>query len=177
VCACAARATERRWRRGLCELTGYAGASPFLVAGLALAPAASLGSASMRGVSLVLVSLGACPWSWACGSAPAPGTAEPPRARPRSRRRFSTAADSWCHPGSRMRRSSIGSSRPSPGQRHVLVSRPRLSFSFRPSRARSTSTSRNLQGRPVQIDWDRSVFYDPRAEREGGNSTLRWRDR
>jgi hypothetical protein len=53
-----------------------------------------------------------------------------------------------------------------------------LSFSFRPSPNALYFGVENLQGRPVQIDWDRSVFHDPN-ERSGrvGHSTSRWRDR
>jgi hypothetical protein len=53
-----------------------------------------------------------------------------------------------------------------------------LSFSFRPSPNALFFGVENLQGRPVQIDWERSVFYDPN-ERTGkvGHSTTRWRDR
>lgn len=53
-----------------------------------------------------------------------------------------------------------------------------LSFSFRPSPNALYFGVENLQGRPVQIDWDRSVFIDPNG-RTGkvGHTTSRWRDR
>ncbi len=53
-----------------------------------------------------------------------------------------------------------------------------LTFSFRPSPNALYFGVENLQGRPVQIDWDRAVFLDPngRTSRVGHTST-RWRDR
>jgi len=53
-----------------------------------------------------------------------------------------------------------------------------VSFAFRPSPNALYFSVENLQGRPVQIDWDKSVFYDVN-ERSGnvGHSTTRWRDR
>ena len=53
-----------------------------------------------------------------------------------------------------------------------------LSFSFRPSPNALYFGVENLQGRPVDIDWDRSVFVDPNG-RTGkvGHQSTRWRDR
>lgn len=53
-----------------------------------------------------------------------------------------------------------------------------LSFSFRPSPQALYFGVENLQGRPVQIDWDRSTFRnaDERSSK-AGHSTTRWRDR
>jgi hypothetical protein len=53
-----------------------------------------------------------------------------------------------------------------------------VSFSFRPSPNALYFGVENLQGRPVQIDWDKSTFYDATG-RSGkvGHSTTRWRDR
>ena len=53
-----------------------------------------------------------------------------------------------------------------------------LSFSFRPSPNVLYFGVENLQGRPAQIDWDRSVFLDPNG-RTGkvGHMSSRWRDR
>jgi hypothetical protein len=53
-----------------------------------------------------------------------------------------------------------------------------LSFYFRPSSAALYFRVENLQGRPVQIDWDHSVFYDVngRSSKPAHGST-RWNDR
>jgi hypothetical protein len=53
-----------------------------------------------------------------------------------------------------------------------------LSFYFRPSPTALYFRVENLQGRPVQIDWDRSVFYDVngRASKPAHGNT-RWNDR
>jgi hypothetical protein len=53
-----------------------------------------------------------------------------------------------------------------------------LSFSFRPSPNVFYIGIENLQGRPVQIDWDRSVFYDANGRQDKvAHNTTRWRDR
>ena len=53
-----------------------------------------------------------------------------------------------------------------------------LSFSFRPSPNALYFGVENLQGRPVQIDWDRSQFREPsQRTAKVGHSTTRWRDR
>jgi hypothetical protein len=53
-----------------------------------------------------------------------------------------------------------------------------VSFAFRPSPNALYFSVENLQGRPVQIDWDKSTFYDATG-RSGkvGHSTTRWNDR
>ncbi|HEV2106206.1 MAG TPA: hypothetical protein VGU27_10820 [Candidatus Eisenbacteria bacterium] len=53
-----------------------------------------------------------------------------------------------------------------------------LSFYFRPAPSALYFRVENLQGRPVTIDWDRSVFYDPLG-RTGkvAHGTTQWRDR
>jgi hypothetical protein len=53
-----------------------------------------------------------------------------------------------------------------------------LSFSFRPSPNALYLGVENLQGRPVQIDWDRSTFHHPDGQSaKVAHSTTRWRDR
>jgi hypothetical protein len=53
-----------------------------------------------------------------------------------------------------------------------------LSFSFRPSPNALYFGVENLQGRPVQIDWDKSTFYDATGRNTSvGHSTTRFRDR
>ncbi|MFM8559508.1 MAG: hypothetical protein ACKOC6_07885 [bacterium] len=67
----------------------------------------------------------------------------------------------------------------SPGGSAGFAFRDRdLSFSVRPSPNALYFQVENLQGRPVQIDWDRSEFVDPNG-RTGkvGHNTTRWRDR
>jgi hypothetical protein len=53
-----------------------------------------------------------------------------------------------------------------------------LSFYFRPSPTALYFRVENLQGRPVQIDWDHSTFYDVngRASKPAHGNT-RWKDR
>lgn len=53
-----------------------------------------------------------------------------------------------------------------------------LSFYFRPSSVALYFRVENLQGRPVQIDWDHCVFYDVngRASKPARGNT-RWKDR
>lgn len=53
-----------------------------------------------------------------------------------------------------------------------------LSFSFRPSPNALYFGVENLQGRPVQIDWDRSTFLHPDGQTaKTAHSTTRWKDR
>jgi hypothetical protein len=53
-----------------------------------------------------------------------------------------------------------------------------VSFYFRPSPNALYFSVENLQGRPVQIDWDRSTFYDATGRStKVGHSTTRWNDR
>ncbi len=53
-----------------------------------------------------------------------------------------------------------------------------LSFYFRPSPDALYFQVENRQSRPVWIDWDRSVFHDPREGRgQVAHSTTRWADR
>jgi hypothetical protein len=119
-----------------------------------------------------------------CGSAPAPESASPPPsapARERSRANaVSTAADSvGAVPGSADAPYAYRFRQTEPSGGGTFSFRDRdLSFSFRPGPNVLYFGVENLQGRPVQIDWDRSVFVDPngRTAKVGHNST-RWRDR
>ena len=53
-----------------------------------------------------------------------------------------------------------------------------LSFYFRPSPNLLFFQVENRQNRPVWIEWDRSVFYDPReGTGQVAHSTTRWADR
>jgi len=53
-----------------------------------------------------------------------------------------------------------------------------VSFAFRPSPNALYFSVENLQGRPVQIDWDRSTFYDANGRSSKvGHSSTRWNDR
>jgi len=134
----------------------------------------------MRGVSLVLVSLVCVSVVVGCGSAPALGTAEPPPRTTTVATSISTAADSvGAIPGSPDAAFVYRFKQTEPAASGTFSFRDRdLSFSFRPSPSALYFGVENLQGRPVQIDWDRSVFYDPTG-RSGkvGHSTSRWRDR
>lgn len=118
-----------------------------------------------------------------CGSAPEPGTSQPPpqdQAPIAASTAVSNAADSvGALPGSANAAFVYRFRQTEPAASGTFSFRDRdLSFSFRPSPNALYFQVENLQGRPVQIDWDRSVFYDPN-ERSGkvGHSTTRWRDR
>jgi len=118
-----------------------------------------------------------------CGSAPQPGTAAPPPSRPPERpasTAVSNAADSVSSiPGSADAAFVYRFKQTEPASSGTFSYRDRdLTFSFRPSPNALYFGVENLQGRPVQLDWDRSVFYDPNG-RTGkvGHSTTRWRDR
>ena len=121
-----------------------------------------------------------------CGAAPAPGSAPPPPATSASDRppanAVSSASDSvGAVPGSPDAKYvyRFVMTEPSGSGRGRFAFRDRdLSFSFRPSPNALYFGVENLQGRPVQIDWDRSVFADPNG-RAGkvGHGTTRWRDR
>lgn len=137
----------------------------------------------MRSRMLLLAVLA---WTAAgCGaSAPAPETPSVPARNPYESTTppvaVSTASDS------------VGSVPGSPNAQFVyrfrLVSPPGsstfafrdrdLSFSFRPSPNALYFGVENLQGRPVQIDWDRSQFFDANGRSaKVGHGTTRWRDR
>ena len=118
-----------------------------------------------------------------CGSSTSPGLAPPPRTtvpeRPASTA-VSNAADSvGAIPGSpdAMFVYKFRMTGPPGGSSFAYRDRD-VSFSFRPSPNALYFGVENLQGRPVQIDWDRSTFYDATG-RSGkvGHSTTRFRDR
>ncbi len=117
-----------------------------------------------------------------CGGAPSPEAASPPPGAPdlSTPNRVTTAADSvGSIPGSEGALYVYRFRQTEPASSGTFSFRDRdLSFSFRPSPNALYFGVENLQGRPVQIDWDRSVFYDPNG-RTGkvGHSTTRWRDR
>jgi hypothetical protein len=137
----------------------------------------------MRGAPLILVSLVGLTTVAGCGSAPAPGTAAPPPASAPERSAstaISNAADSvGAIPGSADAAFVYKFRQTGPSSSGTFAFRDReLSFSFRPSPIALYFGVENLQGRPVQIDWDRSVFYGPNGvSGKVGHSTTRWRDR
>ena len=124
-----------------------------------------------------------------CGSAPSPQSAPPPQSSvsPQASasdrapgNAVSTAADSMGSvPGSADAAFVYRFRQTEPASSGTFSFRDRdLSFSFRPSPNVLYFGVENLQGRPVQIDWGRSVFVDPNG-RSGkvGHTTTRWRDR
>ena len=118
-----------------------------------------------------------------CGSAPSPGSAQPPPAPPAPMNEgeyTATAHDSTGSiPGEATAAFVYRFRQTEPASGSAFSFRDRdLTFSFRPSPNALFFTVENLQGRPVQIDWDRSVFVEPngRAGKVGHNTT-RWRDR
>ncbi len=118
-----------------------------------------------------------------CGSAPEPGSAAPPPAaapeRPASSS-VTTAADTvGSIPGSVDALFVYRFRQTEPANSGTFSYRDRdLTFSFRPSPNALYFAVENLQGRPVQIDWDRSVFHDPNGvSAKAAHSSTRWRDR
>lgn len=64
-----------------------------------------------------------------------------------------------------------------PGERFTYQDRE-LSFYFKPSPTAVHFQVENRQGRPVWIEWDRSVFYPPvGSSGKIAHSTTRWEDR
>ncbi|MCE9627857.1 MAG: hypothetical protein K8R56_08070 [Candidatus Eisenbacteria bacterium] len=140
----------------------------------------------MRKALVVLAAVCALALSAGCGSAPEVESAAPPPAATVKpvvpTNAVTSAADSvGSVPGSadakfvyRFRQVE-----PTSGSSGTFSFRDRdLSFSFRPSPNALYFQVENLQGRAVQLDWDRSVFYDAH-DRSGkvGHNTTRWRDR
>lgn len=118
-----------------------------------------------------------------CGSAPAPESASPPPSSvpslnlPNS---VSSAGDSvGAVPGSADAMFVYRFRQTEPASSGTFSYRDRdLSFSFRPSPNALYFGVENLQGRPVPLDWDRSVFIDPNGRTtKVGHNTTRWRDR
>jgi hypothetical protein len=118
-----------------------------------------------------------------CGASTTPGLAPPPRTtvpdRPASTA-VSNAADSvGAIPGSADAMFVYKFRMTGPPGGSAFAYRDRdVSFAFRPSPNALYFSVENLQGRPVQIDWDRSTFFDATG-RSGkvGHSTTRWADR
>jgi len=147
-----------------------------------LAPARGLARlARMRGPSQVVPAV-ALAFLAGCSAAPPPaGTPAPvPDPPPPSSTATSSAGDTvGAVPGSPDALFVYRFRQTDPPTSSTFAYRDRdLSFSFRPSPNALYFGVENLQGRPVQIDWDRSVFHDPN-ERSGkvGHSSTRWRDR
>ena len=122
-----------------------------------------------------------------CGSAPAPESTPPPPAARELERPASTAVSSagdsvGAVPGSAgaafVYRFKQTQPAPPAGAAAFSYRDRDLSFSFRPSPNALYFGVENLQGRPVQIEWDRCVFTDPNG-RTGkvGHNTTRWRTR
>jgi hypothetical protein len=118
-----------------------------------------------------------------CGSAPAPGTSPPPPSPAPPRQgstSTTTAGDSvGSVPGSADAQFVYKFRQLEPPASGTFAFRDRdLSFSFRPAPSALYFQVENLQGRPVMIDWDRSMFLEP-TERlsKVAHSTTRWRDR
>jgi hypothetical protein len=139
----------------------------------------------MRRTLIAALVLAAASGVSGCSSAPAPGSpASPPISQTIPERRASTAvsqaADSvGAIPGSAnaLFVYKFRMTDPPSGTGFSWKDRD-LSFSFRPSPNALYFGVENIQGRPVQIDWDRSEFREP-SERMArvGHSTTRWRDR
>jgi hypothetical protein len=65
-----------------------------------------------------------------------------------------------------------------PGSERFTFQDRDLSFYFRPSPNALHFQVENRQNRPVWIEWDRSVFFDPREESgQVAHSATRWADR
>lgn len=118
-----------------------------------------------------------------CSSGPEPGAADPPPAAT-PEKSASTAVDHAADtvgsiPGSPDALFTYRFKQTEPPASGTFAFRDRdLSFSFRPSPNALYFGVENLQGRPVQIDWDRSTFYDPDGQTtKVAHSTTRWRDR
>lgn len=127
------------------------------------------------------------PWAVAvlagCGSAPEPQGAPPPPTANEDRSAstaVSNAADTvGSIPGSADALFVYRFKQLEPPSGGTFSYRDRdLSFSFRPSPNALYFGVENLQGRPVQIDWDRSSFLHPLGQTtKVAHSTTRWRDR
>src|SRR5215831_6161023 len=137
---------------------------------------ARVGSGAALMLACVLAAAG-------CSSAPAPGwTPPPPTAAPD--RPASTAVTNAPDsvggaPGSPGAQFAYKFRLTEPGGSGGFAFRDRdLSFSFRPSPNALYFQVENLQGRPVQIDWDKSQFFDATGKvGKVAHATTRWRDR
>jgi hypothetical protein len=118
-----------------------------------------------------------------CSTASSPGLAPPPRTtvpeRPASTAVTNAADSVGAIPGSpdAMFVFKFRMTGPPGGSSFAYKDRD-VSFAFRPSPNALYFSVENLQGRPVQIDWDRSMFYDATGRStKVGHSTTRWADR
>ena len=137
----------------------------------------------VRRSQVVLVVIFAAAALAGCGSAPEPQGAPPPPAA-NDDRSASTAVTNAADtvgsiPGSPDAPFVYRFKQTDPPSSGTFSYRDRdLSFSFRPSPNALYFGVENLQGRPVQIDWDRSVFHQPDGQStKVAHSTTRWRDR
>ena len=118
-----------------------------------------------------------------CGAASSPGLAPPPRTavpeRPASIAVTNAADSVGGIPGSPDAMFVFKFRMTGPPGGSAFAYRDRdVSFAFRPSPNALYFSVENLQGRPVQIDWDRSTFYDATGRStKVGHSTTRWNDR
>jgi len=116
-----------------------------------------------------------------CGGGPNPSSAVPPRQSGIApANAVSSAGDSvGALPGSQNAQFVYKFRQLSPPGSGTFSFKDRdLNFSFRPSPNVLYFGVENLQGRPVQIDWDRSVFIDANGRTDKvGHNTTRWRDR
>jgi hypothetical protein len=119
-----------------------------------------------------------------CSSGPDPTTAPPPPASSGGDKSASTAVTHAADtvgsiPGSADAQFVYRFKQTEPPASGTFSYRDRdLSFSFRPSPNALYFGVENLQGRPVQIDWDRSTFHHPDGQSaKVAHSTTRWRDR
>lgn len=118
-----------------------------------------------------------------CGAASSPGLTPPPRTavpeRPASTAVTNAADSVGSIPGSpdAMFVFKFRMTGPPGGSAFAYKDRD-VSFYFRPSPNALYFSMENLQGRPVQIDWDQSTFYDATGRStKVGHSTTRWADR
>jgi hypothetical protein len=115
-----------------------------------------------------------------CSSSPVPeGASPPPAARAVTSEVVSGAPDtSGSVPGSANALYVFRFKQSEPSSALFNFRDRDLSFYFRPSPSALYFRVENLQGRPVQIDWDHSVFYDVngRATKPAHGNT-RWKDR
>ena len=139
---------------------------------------ASLKSLPLLAASLVAVFLSGCASS-PPGGAP-PGAAEP--AAPSAadvQTLVSGASDSTASaPGSATALYRYRFTQVLPGSERFTFQDRELSFYFRPSPNALILQVENRQNRPVWIEWDRSVFRDPReGTGQVAHGTTRWADR
>ncbi len=116
-----------------------------------------------------------------CSAAPAPqGSTPPPAPLPAAAPNIVSGAPDTAEavPGSANSPYVFRFKQVEPGSSTFNFRDRDLSFWFKPSPTALTFRVENLQGRPVQIDWDHCTFYDVDG-RSGkpAHGTTRWRDR